>query len=97
LKELKPHEREVLTSIFVPTNPMLLLSQSIAQLARVEEATGHEALSSFTSGVVPRAEQAADQYRAISGFQRRSARFCPDVELVGPFSPASTTDSRRGF
>ena len=68
LKELKPHEQEVLISIFVPTNPMLLLSQSMAQLARVEETTGHEALSSFTSNVVTKAKQVADQYRAISGF-----------------------------
>jgi hypothetical protein len=68
LEELKPHEREVLTSIFVPTDPMLLLSQSMAELARVEERAGHEALSSFTSGVVAEAKQASDRYRAISGF-----------------------------
>jgi len=68
LGELKPHEREVLTAIFVPTNPMLLLSQSMAQLATAEQAAGRKALSAFTSDVVAKAKQAADRFGAISGF-----------------------------
>jgi hypothetical protein len=65
---LKPHERKVLMSIFIPTNPVLLLSQSLTQLANAERAAGHEALSSFTSRVEQKAQEASDQYRAISGF-----------------------------
>jgi hypothetical protein len=47
---------------------MLLLSQSIAQLATAEKAAGHDALSAFTSYVVAEAKQAADRYATISGF-----------------------------
>jgi len=68
LSNLKPHERKVLTSIFIPTNPLLLLSQALSQLQSAEKAAGHEALSSFTSRVEQKAKQASDQYRAISGF-----------------------------
>jgi hypothetical protein len=67
LGELKRHEQEVLTSIFVPTNPMLLLSQSMAQLATAENTAGHGALSGFTSDVVAKAKEAADRYSAMSG------------------------------
>ena len=58
----------MLSSIFIPTNPLLLLSQSLTQLADAEKAAGHVALSSFTSRVESKTNEAADQYRAISGF-----------------------------
>jgi hypothetical protein len=64
---LKPHEREVLTSIFFPTNPLLMLSQALSQLQNAEKAAGHEALSSFTSRVGTKAREVSDQYRVISG------------------------------
>jgi len=66
LGNLKPQERKVLTSIFIPTNPLLLLSQALSQLQSAEKAAGHEALASFTSRVEQKAKLASDQYRAIS-------------------------------
>jgi Predicted membrane protein (DUF2207) len=65
---LKRHEREVLTSIFVPTNPILLLSQSLEQLGKAHEALGHKMLASTLSHVEEKAKEVSDQYRAMSGF-----------------------------
>lgn len=65
---LKPHERRVLTSIFVPTNPLELLSQSLEQLADAEKTAGHGALSGFTARVEQRAKEVSEQYKAVSGF-----------------------------
>lgn len=64
---LKPHERQVMTSIFVPTNPLALLSESLAQLEKAHEALGHERLVSKISRVETMAQEASDRYRAMSG------------------------------
>lgn len=65
---LKRHEREVLASIFIPTNPLLLLSQSLEQLEKAHQALGHKTLASTLSHVEEKAKEASDQYRAVSGF-----------------------------
>jgi hypothetical protein len=95
LGELKRHEREVLTSIFVPTNPMLLLSQSMAQVATAEKAAGHEGLSAFTSDVVAQAKQAADTYGAMSGFSEaaRDSVAMSDLQYHFPLHLARIRDA----
>ena len=65
---LKPHEIRVLGSIFVPTNPLLLLSESLEQLVNAEKAAGHGALSGFTARAEQKAKEASEQYKAVSGF-----------------------------
>lgn len=67
LGKLKPHERQVLTSIFVPTNPLALLSESLAQLEKAHEALGHQRLVSKISRVETMAQEASDRYHAMSG------------------------------
>ena len=64
---LKPHEREVLASIFIPTNPLLLLSQSLAELEAAQKTAGNEEFASFASGVKAKAKEASDLYLADSG------------------------------
>ena len=86
LGNLKPHERRVLASIFIPFNPLLLLSQALSQLQSAEKAAGHEALSSFTSSVEQKAKQASDQYRAISGFSEAVRDSVALSDLQGPFA-----------
>jgi len=47
-KNLKPHERAVLSAIFVPTNPLRMLNEAISQLQKV---AGNSALASAFAGV----------------------------------------------
>ena len=65
---LKRHEHEVLASIFIPTNPLLPLSQSLEQLEKAHQALGHKTLASTLYHVEEKAKEASDQYRAMSGF-----------------------------
>jgi Predicted membrane protein (DUF2207) len=64
---LKPHEREVLASIFSPTNPLLQLSQSLAKMEVAQRTAGNEALASFTSSVEAKAKETSDLYLKVSG------------------------------
>jgi len=75
LDKLKPHEREVMTSLFMSTNPLLMLSQAVKGLeeARVAsgnkmlDSVGNKMLASTLSRVGAQAKEASDQYQAISG------------------------------
>jgi hypothetical protein len=75
LGKLKPHEREVMTSLFTSTNPLLMLSLAVKGLEQAHVASGNKMadsignkmLSSMLSGVEAKAKEASDQYQALSG------------------------------
>lgn len=75
LGKLKPHEREVMTSIFMSTNPLLMLSLAVRDLEQAHVASGNKMadsignkmLSSTLSRVEAKAKEASDQYQAMSG------------------------------
>jgi hypothetical protein len=75
LGKLKPHEREVMTSIFMSTNPLLMLSLAVKELEQAHVASGNKMadsignkmLSSTLSRVEAKAKEASDQYQALSG------------------------------
>jgi hypothetical protein len=75
LGKLKPHEREVMTSLFMSTNPLLMLSLAVKGLEQAHVASGNKMadsmgnkmLSSMLSGVEAKAKEASDQYQAMSG------------------------------
>jgi hypothetical protein len=75
LDKLKPHEREVMTSLFMSTNPLLMLSLAVKELEQAHVATGNKMadsignkmLSSTLSRVEAKAKEASDQYQALSG------------------------------
>jgi hypothetical protein len=75
LGKLKPHEREVMTSLFTSTNPLLMLSLAVKGLEQAHVASGNKMadsignkmLSSMLSGVEAQAKEASDQYQAMSG------------------------------
>jgi Predicted membrane protein (DUF2207) len=68
--DLKPHEREVMASLFIPTNPLFLMAQALQRIERARAASGaaeNERLATALSRVEAQAEAASDQYRAVSG------------------------------
>ena len=75
LGKLKPHEREVMTSLFMSTNPLLMLSLAVKGLEqarvasgiKVADSIGNKMLSSMLSGVEAKAKEASDQYQAMGG------------------------------
>jgi Predicted membrane protein (DUF2207) len=75
LGKLTTHEREVMSSIFMPTNPLLLMSLALQGLEHAHvasgnkmlEAAGNNMLASTLSRVEARAKEASDQHRAIAG------------------------------
>ena len=75
LGKLKPHESEVMTSLFMSTNPLLMLSLAVKGLEqarvasgiKVADSIGNKMLSSMLSGVEAKAKEASDQYQAMGG------------------------------
>jgi hypothetical protein len=75
LSELTPHEREVMMSIFMSTNPLLMLSLAVKGLEQVHlasgskmlDSVGSKMLSSTLSRVEAKAKEASDEYQAMSG------------------------------
>jgi hypothetical protein len=75
LGKLKPHEREVMTSIFMSTNPLLMLSLAVKDLEDAHVASGNKVLDSLGNKMVgsmlsrvgAQAKEASDQYQAMSG------------------------------
>lgn len=67
LGHLKPHEREVMSSLFMPTDPLLLLSQALGTLKNARKTAATEMLTSIFSKVETEAKEASDRYRAMSG------------------------------
>jgi len=75
LVKLKPHESEVMTSLFMPANPLLLMATALEGLqhARVAsgnkilDSIGNELLASKLASVSEKAKEVSDQYRTISG------------------------------
>jgi hypothetical protein len=75
LGKLRPHEREVMTSLFMSTNPLLILSLAVKELEqahvasgnRMADSIGDKILSSTLSRVEAKAKEASDQYQALSG------------------------------
>jgi Predicted membrane protein (DUF2207) len=75
LGKLKPHEREVMTSVFMSTNPLLMLSLAVKGLEqahvasgnKVADSIGNKMLSSMLSGVEAKAKEASDRYQAMGG------------------------------
>jgi hypothetical protein len=67
LRNLKPHEREVMSSLFVPTDPLLLLSLAMGALKNAPKTPAAKMLTSVFSNVETKAKEASDQYRAMSG------------------------------
>ena len=67
LGNLKPHEREVMSSLFMPTDPLLLLSQALGTLKNARKTPATEMLTSIFSKVETEAKEASDRYRAMSG------------------------------
>jgi Predicted membrane protein (DUF2207) len=75
LGNLKPHERQVMTSLFTLTNPLLMLSLAVKGLEQARVASGNKMadsignkmLSSMLSGVEAKAKEASDQYQALGG------------------------------
>ena len=73
--KLKPHEREVMTSLFMSTNPLLMLSLAVKELEQAHVASGNKMadsignkmLSSTLSRVEAKAKEASDQYQALQG------------------------------
>ena len=67
LSNLKPHEREVMSSLFVPTDPLLLLSLAMGALKNAPKTPAAKMLASTFSNIETKAKEASDQYRAMSG------------------------------
>lgn len=83
---LTSHEREVLSTIFVPTTPLFLLSQAMEQLENAEKAAGRGMLSSALSRVEVKAKQVSDQYQAISGASDAARDSVAISDLQGLFA-----------
>ena len=71
---LKPHEREVMTSLFTSTNPLLMVAEAVKGLEHAYVASGNKMLDSLgnkmlasASRVEARAKAASDEYLAMSG------------------------------
>jgi hypothetical protein len=75
LGKLKPHEREVMTSLFMSTNPLFILSLAVKDLEHAHVASGNKVLDSLGNKMVgsmlsrvgAKAKEASDQYQAMSG------------------------------
>ena len=67
LGNLKPHEREVTSSLFMPTDPLLLLSLALGTMKNARKTPAAEMLTSIFSNVETEAKEASDRYRAMSG------------------------------
>jgi hypothetical protein len=74
LGKLKPHEREVMTSLFTSTNPLLMVAEAVKGLEHAYVASGNKMLDALgnkmlasASRVEAKAKEASDQYLAMSG------------------------------
>ena len=83
---LKLHEREVLKSIFIPTNPVLMLSEAMSRVQTAAETAGHTALSSILSGVEAKARETSELYRSLSGVTDGPRTSVSLLELQNHFS-----------
>jgi hypothetical protein len=83
--KLRPHERRVLTCIFVATNAPAILSQAMAQL-QSGAVKMDPLLSAAFSHVQAEAEEATGRYRSISGTQEGPTVNVDFSELQSHFS-----------
>ena len=67
LGDLKPHEREVMSSLFMPADPLLLLSLALGTLKNARKTPAARMLTSIFSNVETEAKEASERYRAMSG------------------------------
>jgi Predicted membrane protein (DUF2207) len=66
LDNLKPHEREVITGIFMPANPLLLLSLAMGALKNARKTPAAQMLISTFSSLETKAKEVSDRYRATA-------------------------------
>jgi hypothetical protein len=74
LGALKPHEREVMTSLFTSMNPLLMVAEAVKGLEHAYVASGNRMLDSLgnemlasASRVEAKAKAASDEYLAMTG------------------------------
>jgi hypothetical protein len=74
LGKLKPHEREVMTSLFTSTNPLLMVAEAVQGLEHAYVASGNKMLDALGNKMLAsardaeaKAREASDQYLAMSG------------------------------
>jgi hypothetical protein len=74
LGALKPHEREVMTSLFTSMNPLLMVAEAVKGLEHAYVASGNKMLDSLgnemlasASRVEAKAKAASDEYLAMTG------------------------------
>lgn len=75
LGTLKPHESEVMTSLFMPANPLLLMAKAFEGLQHAHVASGNKTLDSIGNEMLAsrlasasrKAREASDQYLATAG------------------------------
>jgi len=97
--KLKPHEREVMTSLFMSTNPLLILSMAVKDLEKANVASankvsasiGNKMLASVLSRVGAKAKEASDQYQALSGTRQEGSWRRRRFGICGVVGPAAMT------
>jgi hypothetical protein len=88
---LKRHEREVLGGIFLPTNPLLMLSEAMLRLQSAAATAGNTTLSSLSSRVEAKANEVSEKCRALAGAEEGPRTSVAMSELPNLFSLHLTT------